>query len=161
MQPDIEAFLKWAGYQHVPSKSALFTPGNASTWPQVCAVQFWAVSQSMLSWHRRFAYRVPSHPSRDCKACHVGWTVRRSPLLTAMPLRKVANWHCKRESCAQLLGVLRWLVDYLHYREKVTAAPPAHAWENSANLAPSLSHCMCYYHYVITSKACHEGEDLP
>lgn len=35
VQPDIEAFLKWTGYQHVPGKSALFTPGNASTWPQV------------------------------------------------------------------------------------------------------------------------------
>lgn len=34
-QGDFEAFLKWVAYPFIPSKSAMYQPGNNSSWPKV------------------------------------------------------------------------------------------------------------------------------
>jgi hypothetical protein len=35
VQGDFEAFLKWVAYPFIPSKSAMYQPGNNSSWPKV------------------------------------------------------------------------------------------------------------------------------
>ena len=42
----MEAFLKWVRYptSSMPTRSALFTPGNENTWPKLLGVLDWVVS---------------------------------------------------------------------------------------------------------------------
>ena len=147
MQGDFEAFLKWVAYPFIPSKSAMYQPGNNSSWPKVqftyielktCnALQVSDPGTIEPMGRSNYVMSACRHCQSHvcCRFCYFAGSVQVCRFAVCFVL---VSSVCRHTCAVQLLGVLRFLVDYLKYEHKRAALLPQQAslgaahehWEN-------------------------------